>query len=149
MVARNIAAQNTEEASGDGIDPMRGWSEDDFDAYSAYWDAGYNYAQLLVLADEWNMSEFEAKAQAGAAVLAGDTSGFDALIEGVAPHPSEVEGATTGVDATEAFWDAGYVYDDAVVLAEAWNVDSYQAKVLAAEMIEAGNLDEIKAILDR
>ncbi len=55
-------------------DTPDGWNEDDLDAYTAYWDAGYNYEQLLTLAEEWNTSEFEAKGRAGNAIQDGDTT---------------------------------------------------------------------------
>lgn len=137
------------EVTNEPIDPMRGWSEDDFGAYRAYWEAGYNYQQLLVLADEWNLSEFEAKARAGAAILAGDTSSFDSIVAGIEPGPAE--STDTEVNApspADAFWDAGYTYDDALVLAEAWNIDTWEAKVLAAEIIENGFEDDVQSILN-
>ncbi len=127
------------------IDPMRGWSEDDLDAYAAYWDAGYNYDQLLTLADEWNLSQFEAKARAGNAILAGDTSSFDSLVEGIEAQP--VESPDLSVVPSQSYWDAGYDYDDAVVLAEAWNTTPYEAKVIAGDMIDDGDVAELVAIL--
>jgi hypothetical protein len=129
------------EPSG-GIDPLRGWSEDDLDAYAAYWEGGYNYRQLLVLADEWNLSEFEAKARAGNAILTGDTSSFDALVADIKPAEQV---AYDGPDA--AFWDAGYTYDDAVALAEEWNIDTYEAKVRVSEMLASGTVAVVADIL--
>lgn len=133
------------EALGVDIDPMRGWSEDNLDAYAAYWEAGYNYRQLLTLTEEWNLSEFEAKAQAGRAILAGDTSSFDALVEGVEAGPEETGEVVSSP--ADAFWDAGFTYDDALVLAEEWNVDTYEAKVEAATLITAGDQAEVEALL--
>lgn len=63
-----------------GIDAFQGWSEGDFDAYQAYWVGGFSYEQLIDLAVEWNLSEFEAKARAGQAVLDGDTSEIVGLV---------------------------------------------------------------------
>ncbi len=57
-----------------------GWNEDDLDAYAAYWDAGYNYEQLLALAEEWNASEFEAKGRAGNAIQNGDVAEITAIV---------------------------------------------------------------------
>ncbi|MEM7325622.1 MAG: hypothetical protein AAF531_21225, partial [Actinomycetota bacterium] len=130
----------------DPIDPMRGWSESDRDGYAAFWTAGYNYQQLLALAEEWNLSEFEAKARAGAAILAGDTSSFDDIVVGIAPAPEEIW-APDPVENTLPFWDAGYGYEDAVALAEAWNLDIWDAKVQAAELIEDGRQTTVDDVL--
>lgn len=124
------------------VDPMQGWSKDDMGAYAAYWEGGYNYRQLLVLADEWNLSEFEAKARAGNAVLAGDTSSFDALVADIKPAEQV---AYDGADA--AFWEAGYTYDDAAALAEEWNIDTYEAKIRVSEMLAAGTVAVVADIL--
>lgn len=130
------------------IDPMRGWDESDLDAYAAYWEAGYNYNQLLTLASEWNLSEFEAKARAGAAILAGDTSSFENIIAGIEPFLEELETYDAAAsNPTDAFWDAGFTYDDALALAEVWNLDSWDAKILAAEMIQDGDQDDVEALL--
>ena len=125
-----------------------GWSEDDLDAYEAYWENGYNYRQLLVLAEEWNLSEFEAKARAGNAILAGDASSFDDLVAGIEPGANEGGDADldySGPDA--AFWEAGYTYDDAVILGDEWNIKPYEAKVRAAELIAAGSVTVVADIL--
>ena len=138
------------EILGADIDPMRGWSEDNLDAYAAYWEAGYNYRQLLALTEEWNLSEFEAKARAGAAILAGDTSTIDSLVDGIEAGPEEAAATEAGeafANPTDPFWDAGFTYDDAVILAEEWNVETYEAKLQAAALIEAGDQDDVEALL--
>ncbi len=116
-------------------------------AYAAYWNAGYSYGQLLELADEWNMSEFEAKAQAGYAILSGDTASFDGIVEGIGLHPSEIDDGEGYVAPSESYWEAGYDYADAVVLAEAWNTSPDNAKVIAGEMLDVGDNTEIESIL--
>ncbi len=140
------------QASSEAIDPLRGWLADDLDAYGAYWEAGYNYRQLLALAEEWNLSEFEAKGRAGTAILNGDTSSFDAIVAGIEPGPEELpfdQIPFDDGDQLRVFWDAGYDYDDALELAEEWNTEAYEAKVLAASLIEQGDQGEIEAILAR
>ena len=131
-----------------GIDPMRGWDESDMDAYAAYWEAGYNYNQLLTLAEEWNLSEFEAKARAGDAILTGDTASFEDIVAGIAPLPEELETYDPQAPGpADAFWDAGFSYEDAEALAEAWNIETWDAKILASEMISEGNQDDVEALL--
>lgn len=138
-------------AAESSIDPMRGWAETDMDAYAAYWEHGYNYQQLLALADKWNVSEFEAKARAGGAILAGDSASFDDIVAGIEPAPSELQSTDESLEPlefpTSAFWDAGFDYDDALVLAEEWNIDVYESKILAAELIGAGHQVEVEAVV--
>ena len=58
--------------------------EGELATYSAFWDADYNYGQLLALAEEWGVDEFEAKERAGSAILDGDTAEIDRITEGIA-----------------------------------------------------------------
>ena len=148
-----VSAASTSAAEASATEPTRGWAEDDLDAYAAYWDAGYNYQQLLALADEWKVSEFEAKGRAGNAILAGNTSSFDAIVAGIEPIDEAtappIDEVASADDPTAAFWNAGYEYEDAVALAEVWNTDSYQAKIMAAELIADGNQADVQAVLGR
>ena len=51
-------------------------------AYTAFWDAGYEYHQLLALAGVWQLDEFGAKARAGNLVLDGQRNVVDSVLAG-------------------------------------------------------------------
>lgn len=108
-------------------------------ARAAFWDAKYTYEQLLALAAEWKVDEFEAKVEAGKRILANDTSEINAIVGG-AEHGA-------GPAPVQAFFASGYSYDDAVDLAREWGTGTYDAKVHASELIAAGQGSAIEALL--
>jgi len=102
-------------------------------AISAYFAAGYNYNDALALATLWHMSGDPStiKAEAGRRLLAGQTLPFRPSAAGVAT-------AAEGAD-LNAFFSAGYTYDDAVELAQLWKIsDPYQAKIDAGQKLLDG-----------
>jgi hypothetical protein len=102
-------------------------------AISAYFAAGYDYNDALALAQLWHMSGDPStiKAEAGRRLLAGQTLPF---------KPSAAGVATAAEDADlNAFFAAGYTYEDAVGLAQLWKIsDPYQAKIDAGQKLTAG-----------
>jgi hypothetical protein len=102
-------------------------------AISAYFAAGYDYNDALALAQLWHMSGDPStiKAEAGRRLLAGQTLPF---------KPSAAGVATAAEDADlNAFFGAGYTYEDAVGLAQLWKTsDPYQAKIDAGGKLLAG-----------
>jgi hypothetical protein len=102
-------------------------------AISAYFAAGYDYNDALALAQLWHMSGDPStiKAEAGRRLLAGQTLPF---------KPSAAGVATAAEDADlNAFFAAGYTYEDAVGLAQLWKTsDPYQAKIDAGRKLIAG-----------
>jgi uncharacterized protein YciW len=102
-------------------------------AINAYFAAGYDYNDALALAQLWHMSADPStiKAEAGRRLLAGQTLPF---------KPSAAGVATAAEDADlNAFFGAGYTYQDAVTLAQLWNgSDPYQAKIDAGKKLIAG-----------
>ncbi|MEZ0494028.1 hypothetical protein AB2L28_17465 [Kineococcus sp. TBRC 1896] len=103
-------------------------------AVDAFYAAGYTYDDAVVLGAQWNLDSFEAKAEAGRRLTAGQTLP-------VAPGSSPVADPVAGdgsSDAVGAFFAAGYTYDDAVALAAVWSVEPYEAKVAAGQRILAG-----------
>ena len=97
---------------------------------SAFFDSGYTYDDAVALAKQWNSPDVgAAKVAAAQKLAAGET---------LPVAPSNVEGAKLDA-AMNAFYDAGYTYDDAVALAEQWSsTDSIAAKVTAGEKLAAG-----------
>jgi hypothetical protein len=97
---------------------------------SAFFDAGYVYADAESLAKLWHETNItRVKAEAGGKLLDGETLPVQPSGDKVAPTDSNVE----------AFFNAGYDYNDAVALAGIWHTtDAYQAKVKGGKKIENG-----------
>ena len=115
------------------------YSQADLDKdWAAYFAAGYGYDDAVQLAAIWHTDQNIGlvKAEAGRRLLAGETLP-------VPPHPNppatpDPNGAANAA-ALRAFFDAGYVWDDAVQLANLWKLpDPSQAKVVAGRKLEAG-----------
>ncbi|WP_337061281.1 hypothetical protein [Kineococcus sp. G2] len=105
------------------------------EALEAYFAAGYDYDDAVELGRLWNVEPGEAKSTAGAHLLAGEDLPFEPVEQPVEQPPAP---ADDRAPQREAFFAAGYTYDDAVELARAWNVDPWEAKALAGERLLAG-----------
>jgi hypothetical protein len=103
-------------------------------AMDAFWNAGYDYADAQQLAQIWNETDItQVKAEAGQKLEDGQTLPIQPSGGPVTPV-SNADAA-----AVNAFFDAGYTYDDAVTLAQTWNTaDAYHAKIEGGQKIEAG-----------
>src|SRR5450631_1366113 len=102
-------------------------------ALNAYFAAGYDYNDALALAQLWHLSGDPAtiKAEAGRRLLAGQKLP-------ITPTPEAVASAADAAD-VNAFFAAGYTYEDAVGLAQLWKLsDPYQAKIDAGGKLLAG-----------
>lgn len=53
-------------------------------------------------------------------------------------EPAPVETVDPAAAALDAYFAAGYTYDDAVVLGEQWNLDPFETKAAAGEKVMAG-----------
>jgi hypothetical protein len=107
--------------------------------WAAYFDAGYDYDDAVELAKLWKSTAEigTVKAEAGLRLLAGETLP-------IRPKPANVAAAKEA-QRVEAFFDAGYDYDDAVRLANLWKLaDAYQAKVEGGKRLLAGDTLPIK-----
>ncbi|WP_432483043.1 hypothetical protein [Kineococcus esterisolvens] len=105
----------------------------------AYFGAGYGYADAVELGRLWNVEPAEAKTTAGAHLLAGEGLPFEPVEQPVEqPAEQPAVPADDRAPQRDAFFAAGYDYDDAVELGEAWNVDAWEAKALAGERLLAG-----------
>ena len=102
-------------------------------ALNAYFAAGYDYNDALALAQLWHMSgdPTTIKAEAGRRLLAGQKLP-------ITPSPEAVASAADTAD-LNAYFAAGYTYEDAVGLAQLWKItDPYQAKIDAGGKLLAG-----------
>ncbi|MEM8923904.1 MAG: hypothetical protein AAGD35_10420 [Actinomycetota bacterium] len=120
------------------------------EAYAAFWDAGYRYEELRYLAEYWDLGEFKAKAKAGKKVLNDKRGEVDAILADAdipapapAPDPGVWEPTESDIAAFEAYWDAGYTYEQLVALADIWGLSEFDAKVKAGTYVLNGNTTPI------
>jgi hypothetical protein len=101
--------------------------------FDAYFAAGYDLHNAQELATIWNDSDLtQVKADAGLKLLEGGTLPVTADN----PPLSQSQPDITDVD---AFFSAGYDYQDAVTLAGMWNEkESYSAKIKGGKLLLAG-----------
>ena len=99
----------------------------------AFWDAGYYMEDANALAELWHVELVEAKGRAGQLLL-------DGLPVPVAPGSSLdlTDPDTIAMLDAVAYWDAGYTHEDGAALAALWNVDVYEAKATAGQLLRAG-----------
>ncbi|HVV74565.1 MAG TPA: hypothetical protein VHC43_00900 [Mycobacteriales bacterium] len=105
-------------------------------AYQAFFNAGYTYDDAVKLGQAWHETDIsQIKIEAGKKLENGETLP-------VAPSGKEAPTspqAQADASAAQAFFDAGYTYDDAVRLAQMWNTtDTYHAKVEGGQKLENG-----------
>ncbi|MEV4641766.1 hypothetical protein AB0J80_30925 [Actinoplanes sp. NPDC049548] len=106
--------------------------------YDAYFNAGYDYDDAVQLAKLWKMSKNDigaVKAAAGKKLLAGKKL---PIKPGSAPDAPDVPSSKEDQQ-VNAFFEAGYDYDDAVELAKLWKKPTaYDAKILGGKKLLAG-----------
>lgn len=100
------------------------------DQYETFWDAGYTTDDVAALEDLWQTDATTAKARAGQLLLDGAAV---PLVPGEAGP-----GDGSGPDPVSAFFDAGYGFEDAERLAALWQVDVYDAKAQAGQLVLDG-----------
>lgn len=108
-------------------------------ALDAFFSAGYTYDDAVALAKAWHESDpGTAKVAAGNRLLGGQSLP-------IKPGSSPVAPAEAGDDPVDAFFSAGYDYDDAVTLSTMWHTATpYDAKVAAGQRLRAGQTLPIK-----
>lgn len=106
----------------------------DDEARNEYWNDGYDFHNATDLARLWHMTDIDAvKATAGRKLLDHETLPVKPANEPASPEDKDAEQATL------AFFNAGYTYDDAVELGQRWSMpDTYQVKVKAGHKVENG-----------
>ncbi|GAA0295655.1 hypothetical protein [Kineococcus aurantiacus] len=108
----------------------------DQSAREVFFAAGYDYDDAVVLGARWNVDPWEAKAEGGRELAAGRTLPIAPGSAPAAPLAPSDDG--DDMAAVDAFFAAGYTYDDAVTLGETWNVDPWEAKVTGGQKLTAG-----------
>ena len=107
---------------------------------AAFFKAGYDYDDAVQLAKLWKLADpYSAKVAAGEKLLAGQTLP-------IKPTPGD-NGPTESPDslALDAYFKAGYDWNDAVKLAKLWKLaDPSDAKVAAGKKLIAGETLPIK-----
>jgi uncharacterized protein YciW len=100
----------------------------------AFFNAGYDSSDAVQLAKLWNVSDLsQVKIDAGARLLAGQPL---PIPPSGTPAPSA---SVAAQNALNAYFNAGYTYNDAVKLAQLWNsTDVYQTKIDAGNKLLAG-----------
>lgn len=107
--------------------------------YDAFWGAGYTPEDVDALSALWQTDTIETKARAGQLLLdgqpvpvapSGTPLSADELGTGVAPSED-----TT---ATDAYFAAGYTYEDAVALGALWSTDVGETKARAGQLLLEG-----------
>ena len=96
---------------------------------AALWAAGYEVEEIDALAELWGTEHIETKARIGQMLLDG---------EEVPVAPGSVPADMPEVERYEAFWDAGYTFDDLTALAELWGVEQFEAKERAGQAVLDG-----------
>lgn len=116
-------------------------------ALQAYFDAGYDYNDAVALAKVWHETDIsQVKVEAGQKLQNGETlpvppTGSSATKAGSAAAKATPEEAVAPASqkALNAFFAAGYTYDDATQLARIWHeTDITQVKAEAGKKLLAG-----------
>ncbi|MEV8504753.1 hypothetical protein AB0368_07985 [Actinoplanes sp. NPDC051475] len=106
--------------------------------YDAYFNAGYDYDDAVELAKLWKLNKNDigaVKAAAGKKLLDGKKLPIKPGSAPDAPEPPQ----SKEDQRVEAFFNAGYDYNDAVELAKLWKKpNAYEAKVLGGKKLLAG-----------
>ena len=109
--------------------------------WAAYFAAGYGYDDAVQLAALWHTQQEIGlvKAEAGRRLLAGQTLPIPPRRPTPNVYSQPDPAASADAAALQAFFDAGYGWDDAVQLAVLWKMsDPSQAKIAAGQKLEAG-----------
>ena len=117
----------------------------DADALKAYFAAGYGYDDAARLAKEWHSTKHIAavKADAGRKLISGEGLPYPPLPRQSEP-PVDPQAVKEAQKELAAFFDKGYVWDDAEKLAKLWHKSAYEAKVKAGKRLIAHQTLPIK-----
>lgn len=104
--------------------------------YDALWGAGYTQDDVTALGALWQTDTVETKSRAGQLILDGRPVPVPPGGAGVATAP-QIPLAERQA-ALEAFFDAGYGWEDAEALGELWDADPEETKVLGGQALLEG-----------
>ncbi|WP_432543379.1 hypothetical protein [Kineococcus sp. SYSU DK002] len=127
------------------VEPATGFVDEPVDPDQAsrevFFAAGYTYDDAVVLGEQWAQDPWEAKVTGGEELAAGKTLPIAPGSSAPAPAVPVSEVPAEESAAVDAFFAAGYTYDDAVALGAVWHVDPYEAKVTGGrELLTGGTL---------
>jgi hypothetical protein len=106
---------------------------------NAFLDGGYGYDDAVRLGKMWNESVSQAKIDAGAKLLAGETLPFAPSDDKTSGTGGSSSDNTADDQARAEYFADGYTYDDAVKLSHLWNnEDPWQVKADAGKKLLAG-----------
>jgi hypothetical protein len=126
LAGETLPIQPSPQEPDDAVDP------EDAARFEAFFFAGYDWDDAVKLAKLWKIADVgQAKAEAGKRLLAGKKLPIKPSADNVA--------AAKEAKRVNAFFDAGYDYDDAVKLARIWKSTPYEAKVLGGMKLLAGD----------
>jgi len=98
---------------------------------TAFFGAGYTYEDAVGLAQLWKISDpYQAKIDAGKKLLAGETLPIAAGSQPTTP-PSPIPTESVSATDLDAYFAAGYGYDEALQLAQLWHMTGDPATVKA------------------
>ncbi|MDM8562084.1 hypothetical protein QUF54_01900 [Candidatus Marithioploca araucensis] len=107
----------------------------------AFWEGKYTYCDAKLLAAYWKQSIYEAKARAGEKLLRGERSVVGDYLSSARRYAQEH-------NATCSFYEDGYIYEDAVLLAKYWGkAEPWDAKLKMNRLLMDGKNADIQAAL--
>jgi hypothetical protein len=110
-------------------------------ARDAFWEGKYTYCDAKLLAAYWGQSVYDAKARAGEKLLRDERSVVEEFLSSARNQAPE-----NGTTCT--FYDEGYSYDDAALLAKHWGkAEPWDAKLKMNRLLMNGKNADIQKAL--
>lgn len=137
------ALESAAEAIGLDWSPMPdGFTREQFDALQ---ESEYSYDDIEALGTLWNTDDIETKARLGQLLLDGQAApvppGGAGWLSAADPDPDEGWEGWDGEFTQEqydAYFDAGYTYEDGLALGELWGLDYVEVKTRAGQTLIEG-----------
>ncbi len=153
VAAAGLCLAGTGVASATSVDMMEvlGITETDpsmwpadytMEQYIAFWGAGYTVEDAAALNELWSSDWMETKARAGQLLIDGQEvpippSGVPGG-ETTEPPPPADPVAEQQMPLVQAFFAAGYSYEDAEALGELWSTEVWEAKARGGQLVLDG-----------
>lgn len=127
---------HTDDDMGEDMGQDTGWGTSEDAAFASYARSGFSYCDAKLIGDLWGWDPYRGKLEIGNKVKAG-------LIENI---PGMLNSSLS--QGNRCDWsDLGYSYGDAEKMGRAWNLDTTDAKSVAARLSNKGRTDVIAAAL--
>lgn len=118
--------------------PMSAVAQTNDESLDAFQQSNFSYCDAVLIAKLWSMSADQAKVQIGFKILHG---AHNLAVQRVFDSRQQGHRCT---------WiDMGFGYDDAVKLADAWGLDTDQAKAKAERLGTTGHFDIVESLVSR